>query len=161
MSLFKTFRRFQNGNLFSHILRHKGEKTRALFDSFKTEMLERNSENKRRMDLLKDQLEINEQKTRDLQATIKSLEETFAIREQIVDYTQNKAESTESKFSNYRLEINVILKNIMKLFLIVREQMVLPIPDDFYSLFIDKIKTLDAVGSSPSKQTNINSPKRK
>jgi hypothetical protein len=36
----------------------------------------------------------------------------------------------------------------------------IPIPDDFLSLFIDKIKMLDAAGSSPSKQTDVNSLKR-
>jgi hypothetical protein len=44
-------------------MKEGGEKTRSSFESFKTEMLERDSENKRRIDLLNEQLEINEQKT--------------------------------------------------------------------------------------------------
>jgi hypothetical protein len=137
-----------------------GEKTRSSFESFKTETLERDSENKRRIHVLNEQLEINERKTRDMQTTIKSLEEKFEVQKQTVQYTQNKADSTEGKFDNYRLEMNVLLKNIMRLFLILRERKALPIPDDFHSLFIDKIKMLHAAGSSPSKKTNINSLKR-
>jgi hypothetical protein len=96
-----------------------------------------------------------------MQTTIKSLEEKFEVQKQTVQYTQNKAESTEGKFDNYRLDMNVLLKNIMRLFLILRECKALPIPDDFHSLFIDKIKMLDAAGSSPSRKTNVNSRGKK
>jgi hypothetical protein len=44
-------------------MKQGGEKARSSFESFKTEMLERDSENKRPLDLLNEQLEINEQKT--------------------------------------------------------------------------------------------------
>ncbi len=43
-------------------MKQGGEKARSSFESFKTEMLERDSENKRPLDLLNEQLEINEQK---------------------------------------------------------------------------------------------------
>ena len=55
-------------------MEEEGEKTRSTIDSFKTEMLEQVAENKRRIDSLNEQYEINERKVRDLQATIKSLE---------------------------------------------------------------------------------------
>jgi hypothetical protein len=141
-------------------LEEEGEKTRSSFESFKTEMLECDSDNKRRINLLNEQLETSERKTCDMQATMKSLEENLEVQNQTVQYIQNKADSTECKFVNYRLDMNVLLKNIMRLFIILRECKALPIPDDFYSLFIDKIKMFDAAGSSPSKQTYVNSLKR-
>ena len=95
-----------------------------------------------------------------MQATIKSLEEKFEVQQQTVQYIQNKAESTKSKVVNYRLDINVHLENIMWLFIIMRENKILPVPDDFHYMFIDRIKMLDTAVSSPSKQTNVNSPKR-
>jgi outer membrane PBP1 activator LpoA protein len=82
-------------------MEEEGEKTCSSFESFKTEMFERDSENKRRIDVLNEQLEINERKTRDIQTTIKSLEEKFKVQKQTVQYTQNKADSTEGKFDNY------------------------------------------------------------
>jgi hypothetical protein len=63
----------------------------------------------------------------DLQTTIKSLEEKFEIQQQMVQYVPNKAESTDSKFSSYRLDVNILLKNITILFAIMRESKVLPI----------------------------------
>ncbi len=122
-------------------------------------MLERDSENKRHRDLLNEQLEVNERKMRDMQATMKSLEEKFQVQKQTVQYIQNQAESTEGKFVNYRLEKSVLLKNILRLLVFLRESKTLSIPDDFHSLLIDKIKILDAASSSPSKQTNLNSSK--
>ncbi len=60
---------------------------------------------------------------RDLQTTIKSLEEKFEVQQQMVQYVQNKAESTDSKFSSYRLDVNIPRSNnpIRKL----------PVPGDF------------------------------
>ncbi len=78
-----------------------GEKTRSTIELFKTEMLEQVVENKLRIDLLNEQLEINERKVRDLQATIKSSEEKFEVQQQMVQYVQKKAESTEWAFSSY------------------------------------------------------------
>ncbi len=52
----------------------------------------------------------------------------------MVQYVQNKAESTDSKFSSYRLDVNILLKNITRLFAIMRESKVLPVPDNFLSL---------------------------
>ncbi len=72
---------------------------------------------------------------RDLQTTIKSLEEKFEVQQQMVQYVQNKAESTDSKFSSYRLDVNVLLKNITRLFAIMRESKVPPVLDNFLSLF--------------------------
>jgi hypothetical protein len=139
----------------------EGEKTRSFMESFKSEMLELNSENKRRIDLLDEKLEINEREVRDMQATIKSLEEKLEVREQKVQYIQNKSESTESKFFKYELDMNVLLTSILRVFVVLRDNKILPMPDDFYSLFIDKIKMLDGTASSPSKQANVSSPKRK
>jgi hypothetical protein len=51
-------------------MEEEGEKTRSTIELFKTEMLEQVVENKLRIDLLNEQLEINERKVRDLQATI-------------------------------------------------------------------------------------------
>jgi hypothetical protein len=56
-------------------LEEEGEKTRSSFELFKTEMLEHDSDNKLCINLLNEQLETNERKTRDMQATMKSLEE--------------------------------------------------------------------------------------
>jgi hypothetical protein len=96
-----------------------------------------------------------------MQATIKSLEEKLEVREQKVQYIQNKSESTESKFFKYELDMNVLLTSILRVFVVLRDNKILPMPDDFYSLFIDKIKMLDGTASSPSKQANVSSPKRK
>jgi hypothetical protein len=96
-----------------------------------------------RIDLLGEQLEINERKVRDLQTTIKSLEEKFEVQQQMVQYVQNKAESTDSKFSSYRLDVNILLKNITRLFAIMQESKVFPVPDNFLSLFNDKTNRLD------------------
>ncbi len=71
-------------------------------------MLEQVVENKHRIDLLNERLEINERKVRDLHTTIKSLEEKFEVQQQMVQYVQNKAESTDSKFSRYRLDVNIL-----------------------------------------------------
>jgi hypothetical protein len=72
-------------------IEEEGEKTRSNIELPKTEMLEQVVENKRDIELLNEQLEINERNVRDLQATIKSLEEKFEVQ-----YVQNKAENTES-----------------------------------------------------------------
>jgi hypothetical protein len=56
-------------------------------------MLERDSENKRRIDLLKEQLEVNEQKTRDMQAMMKSLEEKLEVQKQMTQYIQNLSQT--------------------------------------------------------------------
>jgi hypothetical protein len=140
-------------------MEEEGEKTRSSLESFKIEMLERDSENKHRINLLNEQLEINERKTRDMQSTIKSLEEKLEVKEQMDQYIQNKAESTESTLVNYRLDINVLLVNIMKIFVFFRESRVLPVPDEFYQMCIDKMKMLNTAASSPSKKINVNSPK--
>jgi hypothetical protein len=50
-------------------------------------------------------------------------------------------------------------KIIIRLFVILREKNIIPMPDDFHSLFIDRIKMLDGTVSSPAKQTNVNLPK--
>jgi len=121
----------------------EGEKTRSTIELFKTEMLEQIVENKLRIDSLNEQLEINERKVRDPQATIKSLEENFEVQKQMVQYVQNKAESTESKFYSYRLDANLLLKNITRIFAIMRESNMLPLPDDFLSMLIDKTNRLD------------------
>jgi hypothetical protein len=63
-------------------MEEEGEKTRPTIESFKTEMLEKDFENKRCIGLLNEQLEINEQNLRDLQATIKSVEEKVAVQQQ-------------------------------------------------------------------------------
>jgi hypothetical protein len=44
----------------------EGEKTRSILESFKTEILGQDSENKRCIDLMNEQLEINERKTRNM-----------------------------------------------------------------------------------------------
>ena len=141
-------------------MEEEGEKTRSSLELFKTEILERDSENKRRIDSLYEQIEINEQKTRDMEATIKSWEDKFEVQKQTVQYTQCKAENTESKLVNYRLDINGLINNILRLFVILRENKVLPVPDEFHYLFIETIKKLDTAVSSPSKKTGVNSPKR-
>ena len=141
-------------------MEEEGEKTRSSLELFKTEILERDSENKRRIDSLYEQIEINEQKTRDMEATIKSWEDKFEVQKQTVQYTQCKAENTESKLVNYRLDINGLINNILRLFVILRENKVLPVPDEFHYLFIEAIKKLDTAVSSPSKKTGVNSPKR-
>jgi hypothetical protein len=140
-------------------MEEEGEKTRSSFELFKTEVLERHSENKRRIDSSNEQLEINEQKTRDMEAMIKSWEDKFQVQKQTVQYTQCKAENTESEFVNYQLDINALINNILRLFVILRENKVLPVPDEFHHLFIETIRKLDTAASSPSKKTNVNSPK--
>jgi hypothetical protein len=79
----------------------------------------------------------------DLQTMIKSLEEKFEVQQQMVQYVQNKAESTDSKSSSYRLDVNILLKIITRLFAIMRESKVLPVPDKFLSLFNDITNRLD------------------
>ena len=133
-------------------MEEEGEKTRSTIESFKTEMLEHDVENKRRIDLLNEQLEINEQKVRDLQAKIKMLEEKFEIEQQKVQYVQNKAEGTESMFSSYQQDANILLKNITRVFAIMRESKILPVPDDYLSLFNEKTNRLDKLLGSSSKQ---------
>ena len=142
-------------------MEEEGEKTRSTIDSFKTEMLEQVAENKRRIDSLNEQYEINERKVRDLQATIKSLEEKFSVHQQTVQYVQIKAEGTESMFNSYRLDVNILLKNITRLFVIMRESEILPIPDDFLTLFNDKTNRLEKMVDSPSRQTIEKSTNRK
>ncbi len=70
---------------------------------------------------------------------IKSSEEQFAVQEQTVQYVQKKI--------------------IIRLFVILREKNIISVPDDFHSLFIDRIKMLDGTVSSPANQTNVNLPK--
>ena len=106
----------------------EGEKTRSTIESFKMGMLEQNSEYNRRIDLLNEQLEINERKVCDLQATIKFLAERFAAQQQMIQYIQNKAESTESTFSSYQIDVNTLLKNITRLFSMMRETKIFPFP---------------------------------
>jgi len=57
--------------------KRKAKKTRSTIELFKTEMLEQVVETKDRIDLL------NERKVRDLQTTIKSLEEKFEVQQQM------------------------------------------------------------------------------
>ena len=79
------------------------EEARSSFESFKTEILQLDSENKRRIDLLNKQLGISERKTRDMEAVIKSLEQKFKVQHQTVQYVQSKVEICESRFVNDRL----------------------------------------------------------
>jgi len=65
-------------------MEEEGEKTRSTIELFKTEMLEQVVENKRDIELLIEQLEINERNVRDLQATIKSLEEKFKTQRKVL-----------------------------------------------------------------------------
>jgi hypothetical protein len=95
-----------------------------------------------------------------MEATIKFWEEKFEVQKQTVQYIQLKAENNKSKSVNYRLDMNIRLKNISRLFVILRENKVLPVPYEFHYRFIDTIKRLDAAVSSPSQQTNVKSPKR-
>jgi hypothetical protein len=143
-------------------MEEEGEKTRSSLESFKAEMLEQYSANKAQTELLKEQLEIDEKKTRDIHDTMKSWEEKFAVQEQTVQYVQNKAETTESTFNTYRLDMNALLNNInniMRLLVHLPENRTLAVPDEFYSLFIDKIKTWDSVVSSISKQIKATGPR--
>lgn len=142
-------------------MEEEGEKIRSTIETFKTDMLEQDSENKRRIDLFREQLEINEQKVRDLQTAIESSEEKFAVQQQTVQYVQNKAEGTESTFYSYQRDVNILLKNITKLFAIMREIKILPVPDDFISLFNEKTNKLDKMVSLPSKQTTDKQSNRK
>ncbi len=82
-------------------MEEEGEKTRSTIEWFEIEMLEQMVENKRRIDLLNEQLEINQRKMHDLQARIKSSEEKFEVQQQRVQYVQKKAESIEWAFSSY------------------------------------------------------------
>ena len=134
-------------------MEEEGEKTRSTIEAFKMEMLEKDSENKRRIDLFREQLEINEKKVRDLQTAIESSEEKFVVQQQTIQYVQNKAEGTESTFYSYQRDVNLLLRNITKLFAIMRDIKILPVPDEFISMFNEKTNKLDKMVSSPSKQT--------
>ena len=82
---------------------------------------------------------------------------SLTVKEQTSQYLQNKIESIESIFHSY----HVLLKDTMKLSVILRENREIHVLDDFCSLFIDKIKTLDGTTNTPSEKININSPTRK
>ena len=59
---------------------------------------------------------------------------SFAVQEQTVQYVQNKAETTESTFNTYRLDMNALLNNvnnIMRLLVHLRENRALAVPDEF------------------------------
>ena len=80
------------------------------------------------------------------------LEEKFEIEQQKVQYVQNKAEGTESMFNSYQLDANILIKNITRFFAILRESKILPVPDDYLSLFNEKTNRLDKLLGSSSKQ---------
>lgn len=73
-------------------MEEEGEKTRSLFESFNADMIERDFENKRHIEVLKEQREKNEREISEMEVTIKSLEEKFTVQ-----YIQYKAESNEAK----------------------------------------------------------------
>jgi hypothetical protein len=116
------------------------------------EMLAHNSENKRRIGLLNEQLEINERNMRDLQVTIKSLEEKLQTQQQTVQYVQNKAENIELTFNNHQLGAKLLLKNITILFAIMRESRILPVSDDFLAVFNKQTAKLDNLAKASPKE---------